>query len=118
MFKITNVEDVRKFISSNKLALIGFINSSKSEDKNFIKVLNYLEKRIGNVISFALCDLKDNVDISSTHSITKTPLIKLYYNGKSIFEQEGSFDNFETDIYVLRISIKDVLRTIGIWLRF
>ena len=118
MLKITNVKDINNFINANKLALIGFIDSTKTEDRNFVKVLNYLEKKIGNVVSFALCDLRENIDISRLHSITKTPVIKLYHNGKSIFEQEGTFNNFETDVYVLRISIKDVLRNRGVWLKF
>jgi len=118
MIRITSLDEMNEFVSSNKLALIGFVDSSKEADRVIIRVLNYLEGRIGTHISFALCDVREAREVAKVLALTKTPYIKLYLNGRSIFEQEGSFNSFERDVYVLRISIKEVLRSKGIWLKF
>ena len=114
-------DDLREFISTNEIALVCFTRSDTYIGRHIERVLLRLESRVGHMINFAIVDVskfRDDRNIIESENISSLPLIRLYLKGKNIFEQEDCFRDFQTDYYVLRISVRDVLRQYGINLTF
>ncbi len=118
MRELQGVDEFRRFVASNDIALIGFIDDDVDAKEYLRKLFSKLELKIGHVISFAIYNVKDDVSIRISEDINYIPLIRLYFKGRNVFEQENYFGNLQTDYYVLRISVRDVLSQYGIKLIF
>jgi len=114
-------DDLREFVSTNDIALVCFTRLNSYSGKHIERVLLRLESRVGHMINFAIIDVSEvsgSGNIIEDENLGSLPLIRLYLKGKNIFEQEDCFMDFQTDYYVLRISVRDVLRQYGINLTF
>lgn len=118
MRELQDTDEFRRFVATNDIALVGFIDDNRDVKEYLRKLFSKLELKVGHTISFAIYNVKDDINIRISEDINYIPLIRLYFKGRSIFEQENYFGNLQTDYYVLRISVRDVLSQYGIKLVF
>lgn len=114
MKELRNVDELRRFVSVNDIALVGFVSKDDEVREYIKKLFTKLEVKTGHIISFALLEVDDKQELRTLEDVNYVPLIRLYFKGKNVFEQESYFGNLQTDYYVLRVSVRDVLRQFGI----
>ncbi len=114
---LQDINEFKRFVKVNNIVLIGFVEGNTDVKRYMINLFEKLESRIGHIINFALFDIENtpnNSTIKEDEGINKLPLIRLYLNGKNVFEQEDCFMDLRLDYYVLKISMKDILQRHGI----
>lgn len=121
MIILHDANDLRKLITVNDIVLVGFVGRDIGIRKYLTNLLQKLELRVGHTVSFALFDvdeLSDSTAFKECEGINTLPLIRLYFKGKNILEQEDCFRSMQVDYYVLKVSIKSVLQQYGVTLTF
>lgn len=108
MLIISTREEFTRAIKSNNVVLIGYYDLESEKGKFFNKVFNELAKHIDSRILVLRVDTS-RVNELVEESMSK-PCIRMYYMGKLVFEQSGFFGDFDLDLFVLRRSIRSVLR--------
>ncbi len=117
---ISNADELKTFLSKG-IALVIFTNRD-SELWNYTKRLLERLEEVNDEITFGLVDVKD-MDIGENilkgyekNVAIRRCVIKLYFQGRCILAQEGVFGTMDTDLYVLRRSIREVLRQRGFYI--
>ena len=113
VYELESHNELENFISRNRIALIAFASRDSKLWRYLENLLRRFEQRAGYLISFAMIDIekaKSYLPSEQAEVARKSCLIRLYFDGECIFEQEGVFGNLETDFQALRHGVKDVLK--------
>ncbi len=113
IYELESYSELESFISRNRIALIAFVSRDSKLWRYLESLLRHFEQRAGYLISFAMIDIekaKSHLPSEQAEIARKSCLIRLYFDGKCIFEQEGVFGNLESDFQALRHGVKDVLK--------
>lgn len=105
MKSLSNVEDVRRLVCSNRVAVIAYLGSNENLNNYVIRVLRTLEDVSKNVIVYGFYrvgeDLEDTVVI-------------VYIDGREVLEQRYYFMKLELDTMALKMGIRDVMNSLGL----
>ncbi len=112
MIEVSSREEIRRAIASNRVVVIEYYDRDSREGREFSKAVKYLEKHIDPSIIVLRVSAKDHPELLD--GIKALPTIRMYLNGKLVFEQQGGFGNTELDLMVLRRSMRSVLRSFNI----
>ncbi len=121
MIILHDANDLRKLVTINDIVLVGFVGHDVETKKYLMNLLQKLELRVGHIVSFALFvvdELPSNAVFKECEGINALPLIRLYFKGKNVLEQEDCFKNMQVDYYVLKVSMKSILQQHGVVLTF
>lgn len=115
MLDISSREEFVRAIRSNSVVLIGYYDSESEMGKFFGRVYKELTKHVDPQILVLRVDTNRAVELSC--DLKSSPCIRVYYMGKLVFEQRGFFGDLDLDLYVLRRSIRSVLRSYNLTYR-
>ncbi len=113
VYELASHSELESFISRNRIALIAFVSRDSKLWRYLENLLHRFEQRAGYLISFAIIDIekvKNHLPSEQAEIARKSCLIRLYFDGECIFEQEGVFGNLESDLQALRHGVKDMLK--------
>lgn len=96
-------EDVNKFVSSNKVAVIVYTDPSSELGKHIISVLKRLEALSKGEIMYGVYP----------HAEGDRPVIRMYYRGSTVFEQKDCFGIFQLDYRALKLGFRNILQARG-----
>jgi len=115
-----DVDEFRRIITVNDIVLVGFVGRDLTTRNYMVNLLQKLESRVGHLVDFILFDVDkaSNATFKDDEGINTLPLIRLYFKGKNVLEQEDCFRDIEVDYYVLKVSMKSILQEHGIRLTF
>ncbi len=103
---LKSISEARKFVYTNKVALLAIVSSGSDKGKHVINIVKKLEEISKGVISYAILSLDSKNEI--------TPVITLYVRGRQVFEQNDYFNNLSKDLQALKWGIREVLRNWGV----
>ncbi|MEM1600810.1 MAG: hypothetical protein QW339_02410 [Sulfolobales archaeon] len=114
-----DVDEFRRIITVNDIVLVGFVGRDLTTRNYMVNLLQKLESRVGHLVDFILFDVDkaSNATFKDDEGINTLPLIRLYFKGKNVLEQEDCFRDI-VDYYVLKVSMKSILQEHGIRLTF
>lgn len=120
MKMLHDVDEFRRIITVNDIVLVGFVGRDITTKNYMTNLLQKLESRVGHLVDFVLFDVDKASDATfkEDEGINTLPLIRLYFKGRSVLEQEDCFRDIEVDYYVLKVSMKSILQEHGIRLTF
>jgi len=115
-----STSDYYNILSRYSLVLVAFLDNSE-ESRRFEQVLERLDRELRWINSPAelvkvYCDKCK--DLFLREKVDSTPYVKVYLEGKVIFEQRGSLGDIHKDVYILRRGVRDTLRRYGRRIRF
>lgn len=115
-----DVDEFRRIITVNDIVLVGFVGRDITTKNYMTNLLQKLESRVGHLVDFILFDVDkaSNSTFKEDEGINTLPLIRLYFKGRSVLEQEDCFRDIEVDYYVLKVSMKSILQEHGVRLTF
>ncbi len=118
---LNSADELRKLISINDIVLVGFVDRDAATKNYVTNLLQKLESRIGHLVDFAVFEVDAvsvDAEFKGDEGINTLPLIRLYFKGKNVLEQEDCFRDIQVDYYVLKVSMKSVLQQHGVRLTF
>ena len=114
MLKVRDREEYKRIIKSSELVLVDFHSDSNPESRYFSMVLEDFAWRFRKYIKLVRVDFDEAKEIIEMENVDSTPKVRLYFNGRCIFEQDGCFMDYEKDMTVLRRGIRSVLKKYGL----
>lgn len=112
---ITRREELMRAISSNDVVIIGYNDRNIKGAEDFDKILRELSKKVDPTILVLKVDVSQAPDLGE--DVPELPYVRVYLKGKIVFEQYGWFGRPDLDLYVLRRSIRTVLRSLNVTLK-
>jgi len=101
---LRTIDEARKFVYLNKVALLAIMNLEMELSKIIYVVLRKLEKISRGRISYAILLINNE----------SPPVITLFINGRQVFEQSDYFGNEKKDLQALKWGIREALKDWGI----
>ncbi len=115
-----STSDYYNILSKYSLVLVAFLDNSE-ESRRFEQVLERLDRELRWVNSPAeLVKVYSDKcqELFIREGISTTPYIKVYLDGRVIFEQRGALGDVYKDVYILRRGVRETLRRYGMRIRF
>ncbi len=103
---LKNVEEARKFVYTNEVAVLAYLDLSTELGKLMYSVLKRLESVSRGLLAYAILDISMKGD--------ERPVITAFIKGRQVFEQSDCFGNFKKDYQALRIGLRETLSSWGI----
>ncbi|MCD6340998.1 MAG: hypothetical protein J7L51_03515 [Desulfurococcales archaeon] len=103
---LKSIEEARKFVYTNEVAVLAYLDLSTELGKLMYSVLRRLESVSRGILAYAV------LDISMMGS--ERPVITAFIKGRQVFEQSDCFGNFKKDYQALRIGLRETLSSWGI----
>ncbi len=110
--EINNREDFIRALKANNIVVIEYYDPDDTESTRFDRVVKKLTKHADPRILFLKINISKNPELGD--GVNKLPCLRVYYRGRIIFEQKGSFGKEDLDLYVLRRSIRSVFHGFNI----
>ncbi|MEM0380387.1 MAG: thioredoxin [Desulfurococcaceae archaeon] len=108
MLSISSREEFIRAIKANDIVIIGYFDLDSEEGKFFNKVFTELSKYVDSRILVLHVDTSNYNELVS--DLQHKRCIRVFIGGKLVFEQYDLFGDLDLDIFVLRRSIRSVLR--------
>lgn len=112
---ITRREELTRAISSNDVVIVGYNDRNIRGAKDFDRILYELSKKVDPSVLILKVDVSQAPDLGE--DVPELPYVRVYLKGKIVFEQHGWFGKPDLDLYVLRRSIRSVLRNLNVTLK-
>jgi thioredoxin 1 len=112
VIEINNREDFIRALKANSIVVIEYYDPENEESTKFDKVVKKLTKYADPRILFLKININRNPELGG--GVKELPCLRVYYRGKIIFEQKGSFGKEDLDLHVLRRSIRSVFHGFNI----
>jgi uncharacterized protein YrrD len=113
---VTTDIEFKKAINNNKIVILVYYDKTRKKDQYFYKVFEELSKNIksfGTQAIFIAVEYSE-ADSKLKNTLKKPPYIAMYINGKSELEQYGVVMDIYKDLYILKDSIRDITRSLGL----
>jgi hypothetical protein len=116
-YELNSMDELVRVLKAYKLVLIEYLDPFRDKESRehyyaFRKLSEIVSRNKDAIAVLVRIDMVPN--ISGYVDPRKTPLLRVYYDGKIVFEQYGGFSRRDFDLYVLRRSIRDVLYKLGL----
>jgi len=112
MLEVRSYEEFVRALEANEVVMIGYYDPESRDAALFYSVYKKLSEHADPRILVIIINTRRSPELS--RDLSTTPCIRVYYHGKVVFEQQGLFGDMELDVYVLRRSIRTVLRELSI----
>lgn len=112
ILEISTREELVRAIKANNVVVVEYYKPDSIESKKFGRVVKQLTRYADPRILFLRVNIDKNPQLGD--GIDEIPCIRVYYKGKIIFEQKGSFGKEDLDLLVLRRSIRSVFHGFNI----
>jgi len=103
---LKSVEEARKFVYMNEVAVLAYLDLSTELGKLMYSVLKKLESVSRGILAYAVL----NVAMSDS----ERPVVTAFVKGRQVFEQSDCFGNFKKDYQALRMGLRETLSLWGI----
>ncbi len=120
MYLVRSREELARILKAYKLAIFQYYDSGNGMSRE-TRELTYAFRKLSDRMSSRLDVFTGRIDVSKPEfkgSVKHVPMIRVYLDGKVIFEQYGGFGDSEIDYYVLTRSIMNVLEKINAGIKF
>ena len=117
VIELKNENDLQRFIECNRIALLAIANKNDKNWRYVEYLLKRLENKAGYMISFGIVHvdiIRNTLKEFEQRIAEREVLIRLYFEGNCIFEQEGLFGHILSDEQALKRGIKEVLKKFSI----
>ncbi|OYT51007.1 MAG: hypothetical protein B6U76_11750 [Desulfurococcales archaeon ex4484_217_2] len=126
--------EVEHVIKKNKIVLVEYTTKTKREARYFHSLVKDFSFKVLNKIRVVSVNVDNYPEVKSKENILVLPclklffngesiweqegcFLKLFFNGESIWEQEGCFMDYAKDMLILRRSIREALKDKGLRIR-
>ncbi|MEM1525709.1 MAG: hypothetical protein QW775_04365 [Ignisphaera sp.] len=120
--ELKSVGEAEEHIRKHRLAGIAIANKSKKDVWNYVlELLGKLEDISKPTISFAVVHYETALNMLKpleAEVARKSVLIKLYFNGECVFEQEGVLGTRINDETTLKRGIRETLKLYSVDIKF
>ncbi|OYT59922.1 MAG: hypothetical protein B6U75_02835 [Desulfurococcales archaeon ex4484_217_1] len=106
--------EVEHVIKNNRIVLVEYTSKNKREARYFHSLVKDFSFKVLNKIRVVSINVDNYPEVKSKENILVLPCLKLFFNGESIWEQEGCFMNYTKDMLILRRSIREALKDKGL----
>lgn len=103
---LRSIDEAIKFVYSNEIAVLAYLDLNTELGKLIYSVLEKLESVSRGLLAYAVLDMP--------MSDNEKPVITAFVRGRQIFEQNDCFGNFKKDYQALRIGLRETLSLWGI----
>lgn len=113
MYEIVNEEEFDRAINGNRIVFVLYywVRRNK-ETETFIETLRKLEERSDPEVLFCSVDANKLPRLAPNKG--SKPLLKVYYEGKVVFEQEGCLTDVDLNTQAVRRGLKSVFAQLQI----
>lgn len=115
MYEVSSIDEIKRAINSNRVVIIEFYDPDNKESREFSKTIKAMEQTLDPSILLLRVSIKKFPNLMN--SIRELPCIRVYLDGKLVFEQQGSFGKKDLDLMVLRRSIRSTLKSLNVVFR-
>ncbi len=115
MIEINTRDDFIRAIKTNQVVIVEYFDPDNEESKKFYPTMKDVEKHVDPSILVLRINVKKTPELSN--GIHTLPCIRVFLDGKVVFEQQGVFGRRELDLMVLRRGIRSVLRNRNVLLK-
>lgn len=113
--EIRSKRELEELVRSCRAVLVEFRDHTTFEGRYFTRVLESLASVIAHDIELAYIDVTKRRELAS--NVDRTPALRLYVEGRVVWEQEGCLLNEEADKMAIRRGIRDTSKKLGLRLR-
>ena len=103
---LKSIEEAKRFVYSNEVAVLAYLDLSTELGKLMYSVLKKLESVSRGLLAYAVL----NVSMGDNGK----PVVTAFVKGRQVFEQNDCFGNFKKDYQALRIGLRETLSLWGI----
>ncbi|WFO76121.1 thioredoxin [Desulfurococcaceae archaeon MEX13E-LK6-19] len=115
MIEIRDVVELKRALNFYKVVIIEYYDPDDEVSREFSKAVKMLQKHLDPDGIILRVSTKEHPELAS--DVKTIPCLRVYLNGKLVFEQQGGFGNRELDLTVLRRSIRHTLRSLNVAFR-
>ena len=108
---------IEKVVRENRIVLVEYVSRKHKESRYFHSLIKDFSFKVLNQIKIVSISLDKHPEIRRKENIVLLPHLKLFLNGENIWEQEGCFMDYVKDMFLLRRSIREALKSKGVRLR-
>lgn len=117
MYEISNQEEFDRAINSNRVVFVLYYWVRKNkETETFIETLKKLEEKSDPEVLFCSVDVNKLPALAPNKG--SRPLLKVYYDGKVVFEQEGCLTDVDLNTQAVRRGLRSVFAQLQVKVRF
>ena len=113
MIYISDPRELKRIIGSNSIVLVAFVKED-SESQSISYAIRFFERIREPYMLVVIANIAKYPEIAEEFNINVSPTVRLYIDGKAVFEQQGGMSSYDKDVYALKEGIKAVLRAKGI----
>lgn len=117
---ILTINDERAYeeaVRRGGVTIAVFMRGGRRVSRYFSMVVEDLAWKMRATALFLLVDVDKLPGLAMRENVALLPALRLYVNGRCVWEQEGCFMDYEKDMLVLRRSIREALRAEGLDVR-
>ncbi len=112
MYEVSSIDEIKRAISSNRVVIVEYYDPDSKVSKDFSKTIKAMERTLDQSILLLRVSIKKFPSLMD--SIKEIPCIRVYLDGRLVFEQQGCFGKRDLDLMVLRRSIRNTLRSLNV----
>ena len=112
MIEVASWDEIRRAVNYNKVVIVEYYDPDDKVSKELSMALKKINEVADPSILFLRVSIKRNPEL--VKDLRNIPCIRVYVNGRIVFEQQGGFGRRDLDLLVLRRSIRRVLRSFNI----
>ena len=113
--EVRSKKELDEIIKTHRAVLVEFRDHNKFESRYMTRILESLASVITRDIELVYIDVSRNDEVA--RELDETPTLRLYVNGRLVWEQEGCLLNEEADKLAIRRGIRDTSKRLGLGLR-
>ncbi len=113
MYEVTSLDEIRRALKSNKIVIIEFYDPEDRCSREFSKAVRAMEQTLDPSILLLRVSAKEHPEL--LNGIKEIPCIRVYLDGRLVFEQQGGFGRRDLDLFVIRRSIRSTLRSLNVY---
>lgn len=115
MPEIRDPSDIKRAMNFYRVVIIEYYDPEDKVSREFSQAVKMLQKTIGPDGIILRVSTRDHPELAG--DVKTVPCLRVFLNGKLVFEQQGGFGDRHLDLTVLRRSIRSTLRGLNIAFR-
>ncbi len=111
MYEVNSIDEIKRAINSNRVVIIEYYDPDNKDSREFSMAVKAMERTLDPSILLLRVSVKKFPNLMD--GIKVLPCIRVYLDGRLVFEQQGGFGKKDLDLMVLRRSIRSTLRSLN-----
>ncbi len=105
MQQLSSLEDVRKLVYHNKIAVVVYLGSDEDLNSYVTRVVKSVESVSKSAIAYGTYRVGGD---------SREAVVVVYVDGKEVLEQRYYFMNLDLDVKALKMGIRSVISALGL----